>query len=179
MHKLLEPYAALVPFLGVALGDNVEVALHDLTSPEQEVVAIANGEISGREVGAKLSNLSVHYLETKQYEKSDYVMNYKTAGPDGKLLKSATYWIKEPGNVCPVGMLCINVNVTDFEYIETAMRRILGIKDNTNVEDKTIKYLSNNEQKVDDILKILKENEVTPICVQDVICDFSKKSVYL
>lgn len=52
-------------------------------------------------------------------------------------------------------------------------------KDNTNVEDKTIKYLSNNEQKVDDILKILKENEVTPICVQDVICDFSKKSVYL
>ena len=30
MHKLLEPYAALVPFLGVALGDNVEVALHDL-----------------------------------------------------------------------------------------------------------------------------------------------------
>lgn len=131
MHKLLEPYAALVPFLGVALGDNVEVALHDLTSPEQEVVAIANGEISGREVGAKLSNLSVHYLETKQYEKSDYVMNYKTAGPDGKLLKSATYWIKEPGNVYPVGMLCINVNVTDFEYIETAMRRILGIKDNT------------------------------------------------
>ena len=52
-------------------------------------------------------------------------------------------------------------------------------KDNTNVEDKTIKYLSNNEQKVDDILKILKENVVTPICVQDVICDFSKKSVYL
>ena len=36
---------ALVPFLGVALGDNVEIALHDLTSPEQEVVAIANGEI--------------------------------------------------------------------------------------------------------------------------------------
>ena len=67
MHKLLEPYAALVPFLGVALGDNVEIALHDLTSPQQEVVAIANGEISGREVGAKLSNLSVHYLETKQF----------------------------------------------------------------------------------------------------------------
>ena len=109
MHKLLEPYAALVPFLGVALGDNVEIALHDLTSPQQEVVAIANGEISGREVGAKLSNLSVHYLETKQYEKSDFVMNYKTAGPDGKLLKSATYWIKEPGNVYPVGMLCMNI----------------------------------------------------------------------
>lgn len=43
MHKLLEPYAALVPFLGVALGDNVEIALRSHIS-EQEVVAIANGE---------------------------------------------------------------------------------------------------------------------------------------
>ena len=32
MYKLLEPYAKLVDFLGEALGDNVEVALHDLTS---------------------------------------------------------------------------------------------------------------------------------------------------
>ena len=42
-------------------------------------------------------------------------------------------------------MLCINVNVTDFEYIETAMRRILGIKDTTNVEfkyDSPIEILS-------------------------------------
>ena len=131
MHKLLEPYAALVPFLGVALGDNVEIALHDLTSPEQEVVAIANGEISGREVGAKLSNLSVHYLETKQYEKSDYVMNYKTAGPDGKLLKSSTYWIKEPGNVYPVGMLDslqYSRNVNDTIFIILASNTIFSNK---------------------------------------------------
>ena len=60
LYKLLEPYAKLVDFLGEALGDNVEVALHDLTSKEQEIVAIANGYISGREIGAKLSNLSIH-----------------------------------------------------------------------------------------------------------------------
>ena len=45
MYKLLEPYAKLVDFLGEALGDNVEVALHDLTSKEQEIVAIANSHI--------------------------------------------------------------------------------------------------------------------------------------
>lgn len=53
------------------------------------------------------------------------------------------------------------------------------IKDNTNIEDETIKYLSNNEQKVDEILEVLKDNEVTPICVQDVISDFSKNTFYL
>ena len=53
------------------------------------------------------------------------------------------------------------------------------LDDDTKVEDKTIKYLSSNEQKINDILTILKENEVTPICVQDVICDFSKSSLFI
>ncbi len=136
MYKLLEPYGKIVPFLGEALGENVEIALHDLTSPDQEVVAIANGQISGRSVGAKLSNLSIHYLETKQYLKNDYVLNYKTAGADGKLLKSATCFIKEEGKEYPVGMLCINVNISDLEYITSTLNRILGIKDTQKVEFK-------------------------------------------
>ena len=129
MYKYLEPYAAMIEFLGKALGDNVEIALHDLTSKEQEIVAIANNHNSGREVGAKLSNLSLHYLEEKQYLDNDYVMNYKTTGPDGKLMRSATYFIKEPGKEMPVGMLCINVNISDLEYLTSTIKKILGIKD--------------------------------------------------
>ncbi|WP_029072799.1 helix-turn-helix transcriptional regulator [Kandleria vitulina] len=136
MYSLLKPYEAIVDFLGEALGDNVEIALHDLTSPEQEVVALANGHISGRTVGAKLSNLSIHYLETKQYLDNDYVVNYKTAGPDGKLLKAATYFIREEGREMPIGMLCINVNISDLEYIQTTLYKILGIKETTKVEFK-------------------------------------------
>ncbi|MGX8680983.1 MAG: PAS domain-containing protein, partial [bacterium] len=96
MNKLLEPYALIVDFLGEALGENVEIALHDLSSPKQEIVAIANGEISGRSIGAGVSNLSLHYLESKQFLTHDYVINYKTTGNGGKLLKSATYFIKDP-----------------------------------------------------------------------------------
>ena len=53
------------------------------------------------------------------------------------------------------------------------------IGNNTKTEDKTLKYLSSNEQKVNEILKILKKNEVTPICLEDVICDFSKEILFL
>ncbi len=53
------------------------------------------------------------------------------------------------------------------------------LQNDTKIEDKTIKYISNNEQKVNDILEILKHNEVTPISVQDIICDFSKSSIDL
>ena len=145
MYKSLEPYAKMVGFLGEALGENVEIALHDLTSKEQEVVAIANNHLSGREIGAKLSNLSIHYLETKQYKDHDFVMNYKTAGPDGKLMRAATYFIKEEDQELPVGMLCINVNISDYEYLQSTIQRILGIKESNDVEykmDNPIEILS-------------------------------------
>lgn len=136
MYKALEPYEKIVEFLGAALGENIEIALHDLTTEEKSIVAIANKHISGREIGAKLSNLSLHYLDTKQYEKNDYVVNYKTTGKDGKLLKSATYFIKEEGKDFPIGMLCINVNISDYEYMQSTLKRILGIKETKDTEYK-------------------------------------------
>lgn len=136
MYKSLEPYAKLVYFLSAALGDNCEIALHDLTSKDQEIVAISNNPISGRKVGAKLSNLSLHYLEEKQYLNHDYVMNYKTVGNDGKLMRAATYFIKEEGHEMPVGMLCINVNISDLEYLTSTIKKILGIKEEKDIEFK-------------------------------------------
>lgn len=136
MYKYLEPYAKIVDFLGKALGDNCEIALHDLTSQEQEIVAIANNQLSGREIGAKLSNLSLHYLDTKQYLNNDFVMNYKTVGPDGKLMRAATYFIKEDGKEMPVGMLCINVNISDLEYLTATIKKILGVKEEKEIEFK-------------------------------------------
>ncbi len=47
------------------------------------------------------------------------------------------------------------------------------------VEEKTIKYLSNDEQKVDQILETLKNNEVTPVSLQDIIIDFSREILLL
>ena len=136
MYKSLEPYAKLVYFLSAALGDNCEIALHDLTSKDQEIVAISNNPISGREVGAKLSNLSLHYLEEKQYLNHDYVMKYKTVGNEGKLMREETYFIKEEGREMPVGMLCINVNISDLEYLTSTIKKILGIKEEKDIEFK-------------------------------------------
>lgn len=58
------------------------------------------------------------------------------------------------------------IKVVKTEYIEN----------DTKVEDETIKYLSSNEQKIEEILNTLKENEVTPIATRDVISDISKSS---
>lgn len=46
--NILDIYKGLVPFLGEALGKDCEVVLHDFREPGHSVIAIANGNISGR-----------------------------------------------------------------------------------------------------------------------------------
>lgn len=133
MHQALKPYVSLVPFLAAALGDNVEIALHDLTEPDAPIVAIANNEMSGRVIGDPVTNLGKHILEEKQYEKKDYVVNYKSLSESGKLLRSASFFIRDAKQE-PVGMLCVNVNISDYDYLNACIRRILGIKEQPELE---------------------------------------------
>ena len=49
------------------------------------------------------------------------------------------------------------------------------IPNNIKTEDKEIKYLTNDEQKVEKILDIFKRNEVTPIIIEDVINDLKNQ----
>ena len=61
------------------------------------------------------------------------------------------------------------INIIKTEYI----------KENTKVEEKSIKYISNDEQKINEILDVLKQNKVTPISLEDIIIDFSKQILFL
>ena len=45
------------------------------------------------------------------------------------------------------------------------------IPNNTKIEAEEIKYLSNDESKIDNMLKLFKKNEVTPVELEDVVFD--------
>ena len=47
------------------------------------------------------------------------------------------------------------------------------------VEENKIKYISNDEKKIEEFLNVLKENEVTPIALEDILSDFSKKTILI
>ena len=71
-NLILQHYIKLTEFLGKALGPDYEVALHDLTRKDRSIIAIANNYISGREVGAPLTNMALSSLRDKSYERMDY-----------------------------------------------------------------------------------------------------------
>lgn len=46
------------------------------------------------------------------------------------------------------------------------------INNEVQTEEKSIKYLYNDENKINEILNILREHEVTPIGMKDIVLDF-------
>ena len=85
-NPLLQHYAKLTEFLGQALGPDYEVALHDLTDKNRSIIAIANNHVSGREVGAPLTNVALQILMDKSYETQDYRLRLVRRGQNAPLL---------------------------------------------------------------------------------------------
>ena len=112
-HALLRQYVKLTEFLGAARGPDYEVALHDLTDKSRSIIAIANGYISGREIGAPLTNMALGVLKDESYEWQDYRLHYSGVSAAGNPLRSSTMFIKEDGKL--IGMLCINFDDSRFQ----------------------------------------------------------------
>lgn len=127
-EKLLRRYSVLVDFLGKTLGPDYEVTLHDLDSDNSTIVAIANGRVSGRTVGSPLTKIAQEMLAQKQYENSDYRLNYNSRLASGKTIRSSTMFIKDDSGK-PVALLCINFDDTRFHEIGDSLIRMIHPND--------------------------------------------------
>ncbi len=106
-------YSSLVEFMGMALGPDYEIALNDVK--HRRIVAIANGHVSGRSVGAPPTSLALQIIAEKSYLAQNWKLNYRGVSEDGKILRCSTFFIKdEYGEL--VGLFCINFD--DSRYRE-------------------------------------------------------------
>ncbi len=129
MNKMLEKYVGLVEFLGNALGSNTEVVLQDMTNLESSVVAIANGHISNREVGAPATDVVLKILKNK-VQNRDFLCNYTGTLSTGDTVRSSTYFIKgKNGEI--IGMLCINRDMSDLVDMKNLVDRLLALNEGT------------------------------------------------
>lgn len=110
MHPIIAQYCKLVPFLGAVLGPDYEIALQDLTQGNYCIVAIANGFISGREVGAPLTTKALGFVESKLYRTRDSILGYRGVTANNSPTNSSTMFIKDDDGTL-LGMLCINYNL--------------------------------------------------------------------
>ena len=127
MHAMtaeqIRQYSTLVAFLGNMLGPDYEIALHDLGRRQASIVAIANGHISGREVGAPLTNLAMQMINEKTYLTQDWKLNYRGVSASGKVLRCSTMFIRDEHGAL-AGLLCISFDDSRYRELSEQVFRL-------------------------------------------------------
>lgn len=128
-EEKIRSYIPIVDFIAEVAGPNSEVVLHDVRNKEHSLVAIRNGLLSGRNVGAAMTDFASHILKHGNQEGRDYITNYLgKAGSNGKFLKSSTFFIKdESGEI--IGMLGINTDLSAFSEVYRTLGQFLDVNE--------------------------------------------------
>ncbi|API92089.1 PAS domain-containing protein [Virgibacillus pantothenticus] len=90
-------------------GDRCEVAVHDFSDLQHSLIHIA-GNITGRKIGSPITDLVLNELTKKQEDVAD-IPNYKTQSKQGKVMKSATVFLRD-NNDKIIGALCMNYDIS-------------------------------------------------------------------
>ena len=125
----------VIRMIALHLGPSCEVVLHDLTKDYQStIIAIENGEVTGRKVGDPGSNLGLEVLRGLSDESGDR-FNYVTHTQKGLTLRSSSMYIRnDDGDV--IGAICINTDVTNLLIVENELRKVIGIDWREGQQDK-------------------------------------------
>ena len=123
--ELKRHYMLIVDFLGHILGPDYEIALHELNDDSNEIIAIANGELTGRHLGSPLSNKMLEYVAGNLYETQNYVLNFESVSATGKTMCSNSMFIKgRHGELS--GLLCINFDASRYEELSRRVMELCG-----------------------------------------------------
>ncbi|GKX30030.1 hypothetical protein SH1V18_25100 [Vallitalea longa] len=137
-------------------GSNCEVVIHDLKSDslQKTIIEIENGHVTNRKIGDGASHIVLDTINNDNDSLEDSI-GYLTKTHDGRVLKSSSIYIRDE-NKEPIGIFCINYDVTELTIAENSIKSLLNHKD----EKKEVEEIPQN---VNDLLDNLIEQSVKMI----------------
>ena len=104
---IINSYTKTIKDLAKLFGTNCEFVVHSLENLEKCVIAIENGHISGRSLGAPITNLALEMVH-KSKNKED-ILPYYSKGLDNNTLNCITTPIYNQDKL--IGLMCVNFNL--------------------------------------------------------------------
>ncbi|PEY30852.1 YheO-like PAS domain protein [Bacillus cereus] len=168
----LKRYIPLVHFIADVIGENCEVVLHDVTNPDESIIEVVNGHLSGRKVGGHLTDLALKILQEKKYIEKHFISNYKGNSKNNQTFRSSSYFIKDEHNNI-IGMLCVNIDISNIikarDWLDSMIMSNTSMNDDAEKSHPNLELdLSENlEENLDSLLSslitgVLLECEVPP-----------------
>lgn len=104
---ILQSYLTVADGVADFWGDGCEVVIHDLSKLDASVLKIVNGHLSGRTVGAPISEVTLSFLNKMLVNPALRHVTYFAKNKRGEAFKASISAIEgEKGNI--IGLFCIN-----------------------------------------------------------------------
>ena len=131
-HKpLLERLAKGIAAL---FGPACEVAVHDLTGDlESSIIAIENGQVTGRHVGDGASELVLKAIADSAGTVEDHY-SYLARTKEGRMVKSSSIYIRDDKGKA-IGLFGINYDITDLIMAQRALDVAVSVEKPENEGD--------------------------------------------
>jgi predicted transcriptional regulator YheO len=149
----VETVKSIIGFLGKACGENCEIVLQDLREGKMEIVAIANGHISGRKVGAPPTDFALRLVAQDVWKNRDYICNYEGKTKDNRFLHSSTFFIKNKKKDQILGMLCVNIDTSKYTQLSDAVLRLTGLGPVSGIKPSEEPQIENFHENMEEIIK--------------------------
>ncbi|MFO7850762.1 MAG: PAS domain-containing protein [Spirochaetia bacterium] len=143
-RRILQSAVTLAEGISRQFGTFCEVLVHSLEDPENSIIAIYNGHVTGREEGGPMTDFALSLLDKREL-KEEVFGPYYSSTSEGKRLKSTTTVLKnEFGEV--IGFLCINMDISASadEFLREMMPDTGGVQTVTEHYPLTAKDLVDN-----------------------------------
>ena len=146
MSTIMEWAKKTVLFLGAILPSNYEIVLQDTIAGK--IISIINGHVSGRCLNAPLTDYALKVISDERWKTTDYELNYWGKTTEGNILRSSTFFLKERDKL--VGMICININISDYERISSEIMGLVGLNSQitTTVAENASQELNNSNHQL-------------------------------
>ena len=141
-------------------GPDCEIVIHDLKRHDLEhsVVHINNGHITNRREGDGPSKVVLETLHRDPVSLKDH-LGYLTRTSNGKILKSSTFFIRNPEDSAVDYIFSINYDITGLMTIERSIKALISTEDPSDTRQQPEQIVHN----VNDLLDNLIEQSVALI----------------
>lgn len=117
---ILASYETIADGLADFLGEACEVVIHDLSHLDSSVVKIINGHLSGRQVGAPISEVTLSFLNKMMADPDLHHVTYFAKNKRGESFKASISAIEGEEHVI-IGLFCVNfyLNTPLLSFMQT------------------------------------------------------------
>ncbi|MBQ7497020.1 MAG: PAS domain-containing protein [Selenomonas sp.] len=150
MHPKLKAYIPMADMLAATFGKECEVVIHDIAAPEHSVVYVANGTVTGREIGQGFEHFVKNTME--QGVDSDFAAN-DFFHKNGKLIRTSSVLIRDEEEKL-IGALCINLDMTRTQQQVSYLQNFLP-------QPKPVAPMENSGKRIEEMVLALIDNILT------------------